>query len=183
MTIATDDAFIPSTGTDPGAQINPNGQIRSGFDSSTETSTNFIINRINSDSGRLIQFHREGAQVANIRLNGETPADGVIFDAGGTATVTGAFIISSDRRLRTNIVDAPSAAGLVKALKPRQYDLAISKNVRGFIADELQQVVPEAVVGTKDAEEAIGTLRDALGNILENNVAEPSASEMIYGAG
>ena len=59
---------------------------------------------------------------------------------------------STDRRVKSNIVDAPSAVELIKDLQPRQYDLAISKNVRGFVADELQQVVPEAVVGTANAE-------------------------------
>ena len=110
-------------------------------------------------------------EVGNIKNNSNE--DGLIFYAGGTASREAAYTVVSDRRVKSNIVDAPSAVELIKDLQPRQYDLAISKNVRGFVADELQQVVPEAVVGTANAEQAIGTLADYDGTVLETEITEP----------
>ena len=143
-------------------------------------SASYASNRLGSVDGRHFAFYWKGTPAGNIRMNGEANPDGIIFDAGGTGSTAAAFVVSSDRRLKTNIIDAPSAVDLVKSLQPRQYDLSVSKNVRGFIADELQQVVPEAVVGTPNAEEAIGTLYDFDGTVLETEVTEPSAEELTY---
>ena len=43
--------------------------------------------------------------------------------------------------------------------------------ITGLLAHEVQRVVPHAVVGTKDATEAIGTLTDADG-VVTTNVTE-----------
>ena len=40
--------------------------------------------------------------------------------------------------------------------------------------------MPRAVSGTKDATEAIGTLADYDGTVLESDVTEPSAEELEY---
>ena len=47
------------------------------------------------------------------------------------------------------------AADRVKALKPCRFNFIAdaSKTVDGFLAHEAQEVVPEAVTGTKDGEE------------------------------
>ena len=121
---------------------------------------------------------RNGAVETVGSIKNNSNEDGLIFSAGGTASTSAAYTVASDRRLKSNIVNAPSTVDLVKALQPRQYDLAISKNVRGFIADELQQVVPEAVVGEANAEQAIGTLADYDGTVLETEVTEPD--ELTY---
>ena len=57
-----------------------------------------------------------------------------------------------------------AASETVKLLNP---------GTNGFIAHELQAVEPSAVTGTKDAEEAIGTLADYDGTELETAIAEP----------
>ena len=48
----------------------------------------------------------------------------------------------------------------------------LSPKLEGFIAHELQSYVPEAVIGTQDAEEAIGTLADYDGTVLETEVTK-----------
>ena len=48
----------------------------------------------------------------------------------------------------------------------------------GFVAHELQEFVPDAVRGTKDETEAIGTLTDWDGTELETNVPKPE--ELTY---
>ena len=88
----------------------------------------------------------------------------------------------SDYRLKQNIADISNASNVVSQLRPVTYEMkAFPGDVKaGFIAHELQEFVPDAVRGTKDATEAIGTLRTAEGSILEEDVTEPLAEEMTY---
>ena len=69
---------------------------------------------------------------------------------------------TSDRRLKENIVDLDNAIDIVKQLKPRKFNfnrLAYSHDLKytrantitGFIADEVETLIPQAVTGTKDA--------------------------------
>ena len=52
--------------------------------------------------------------------------------------------------------------------------------VDGFLAHEAQVVVPEAVTGTKDETETIGTLTEWNGTVLETNVTEPTTEELTW---
>ena len=92
------------------------------------------------------------------------------------------YHVTSDYRIKSNIQPLTSAAGLVKNLNPVTYTLnhAPEYTHAGFIAHELQEVAPQAVSGTKDATEAIGTLTDYNGTVLQTEVPEPSAEEMTY---
>jgi len=75
---------------------------------------------------------------------------GSITNVGGTAT---AFNTSSDYRLKENI--QPVADGIVRLqqLKPSRFNFITNPDhaVDGFIAHEVQTVVPEAITGEKDA--------------------------------
>ena len=88
----------------------------------------------------------------------------------------------SDYRLKTDIVDLDGATAInaVKALQPKTYTKNGVPNVIGFVAHELQEVAPLAVSGVKDGTEAIGTLADYDGTVLETEVTEPSAEELTY---
>ena len=86
---------------------------------------------------------------------------------------------TSDYRLKNNIRALPQASELVKQLKPCSFDI-LGTNRRGFIAHELQQVEPQAVTGTKDETEAIGTLADYDGTVIKTEVTEPPAEELTY---
>ena len=108
--------------------------------------------------------------------------------SASTAVVRGSIKISSsgtnysetsDYRLKSNIQTLPSSVELIKQLNPVSFDIN-GVNRRGFIAHELQQVEPIAVDGTKDETEAIGTLADYDGTVLETEVTEPSAEELEY---
>ena len=57
----------------------------------------------------------------------------------------------SDYRLKSNIVDIDSAIDTVKLLQPRKYTMNGVNDQIGFVAHELQDVVPQAVSGVKDA--------------------------------
>jgi hypothetical protein len=66
----------------------------------------------------------------------------------GTGT---SFNSTSDYRLKNNIVPLTNALDIVSNLKPKNYVWKETGEIgRGFIAHELQEVFPEAVIGEKD---------------------------------
>lgn len=71
-----------------------------------------------------------------------------------TASTTIAFLTSSDKRLKHNIVDAPSALQKVNDVKVCSFDwIEDGHHVDyGFIAQDLYKVIPEAVGKGDDAE-------------------------------
>ena len=73
----------------------------------------------------------------------------------GTTTVS--YTTSSDYRLKENIVPMTGALDKVLQLKPVNYTWKQDGlDGQGFIAHELQAIVPDAVVGEKDAVDAEG---------------------------
>ena len=67
------------------------------------------------------------------------------------------YLSISDYRLKDNVAPMSGALGLVLKLKPVTYTWkSDGANGQGFIAHELQAVVPDCVGGTKDAVDAEG---------------------------
>ena len=100
----------------------------------------FIANRKTSD-GSTFSFRREGTQVGSISVTGSSTA----------------YNTSSDYRLKENIAPMTGALAVVGQLKPCTYTWkADGSSGQGFIAHELAEVVPEAVLGEKDAVDAKG---------------------------
>ena len=88
------------------------------------------------------QFSYQGVTAGSISRSGTT---GVSYNT------------SSDYRLKENVVPVDNATDRVKALKPCRFNfIGEERVVDGFIAHEAQQVVPESVVGDKDAVDAEG---------------------------
>ena len=75
---------------------------------------------------------------------------GLNFGDGSTSLAT-----SSDKRLKENISDSPSVLDKINSIKIRSFDWKDSKEtvVYGFIAQELNQILPEAVAIGKDTPE------------------------------
>ena len=107
----------------------------------------------------------------------------------GSVSFNGAITVyatTSDRRLKSNISSLTSnlSGPFIDSLLPRQFTWNDSgKQDVGFIADELQSVIPNAVVGQQNATVPIGNITStvALGNItaldgsvLQSLVAQPS---------
>jgi hypothetical protein len=102
---------------------------------------------------------------------GTNGTNGMSFlNAGGAANVgsiavnlaSTAYNTSSDYRLKENIAPMTGALATISALKPVTYTWkADGSDGQGFIAHELQEVVPDAVTGEKDAVE---TYTDKDGN-------------------
>jgi hypothetical protein len=78
--------------------------------------------------------------------------NGVVGTITTSASLT-SYNISSDRRLKENITPLKTGLASVLSLKPSQYNYKTdpTTSIQGFIADELQQVVPHAVTGEVNA--------------------------------
>jgi len=78
---------------------------------------------------------------------------GRIYTSGSSTT----YSTSSDYRLKENIVPMTGALDKVTQLNPVTYTWKVDgTNGQGFIAHELQAIVPDCVGGTKDAVDAEG---------------------------
>jgi hypothetical protein len=74
-----------------------------------------------------------------------------------STTTSTSFNTSSDYRLKENIVPMTGALEKIAQLKPVTYKWKINgSDGQGFIAHELQEVVPDCVTGKKDAVDAKG---------------------------
>jgi hypothetical protein len=94
------------------------------------------------DAGTAVQFVNSGGSVCGTITQG---------------TSTTAYNTSSDYRLKHDIAPMTGALAKVAALKPVTYRWnADNSESQGFIAHELQEVVPECVTGEKDAVDAEG---------------------------
>jgi hypothetical protein len=104
----------------------------------TATNSNERVRIKNGNDTRAIAFQSaSAAECGYIYING-----------GGTTTT---YATSSDYRLKENIAPMTGALAKVVALKPVTYKWKINGfNGQGFIAHELQEVVPDCVIGTKD---------------------------------
>jgi hypothetical protein len=107
----------------------------------TTSSTSAYFDRRTS-AGTLVEFRYSGSPVGSISTNG---------------TLT-AYNVSSDQRLKENIVDAPEFGSVIDSLQVRSFDWKSDQSHQraGFIAQELVTVAPEAVSQPSDAEEMMG---------------------------
>lgn len=77
-----------------------------------------------------------------------------------SSTSSVSYITSSDYRLKENIGPIYDAANRVMRLKPCRFNFKIEPNnvVEGFIAHEVQEIVPQAASGVKDAVDEDGNI-------------------------
>ena len=81
--------------------------------------------------------------------------------AVGSITSTGsttAYNTSSDHRLKENVVELTGATARLKQLEPKRFNFIADADttVDGFLAHEVQSVVPEAICGTHNEVDADG---------------------------
>jgi hypothetical protein len=91
-----------------------------------------------------------GTSYIEFRYNNTTI--GSITQSGTTAVL---YNVTSDQRLKENIVDAPEFGSVIDSIKVRSYDWKADGNHQraGFIAQELATVAPEAVHQPEDPEQ------------------------------
>jgi len=85
-----------------------------------------------------MSFHNSAGEQGNITCNSSSVS----------------YNSTSDYRLKENVVDLTNATERLKQLQPRRFNFiadTAEKTVDGFLAHEVQEIVPEAVTGLKDA--------------------------------
>jgi len=105
---------------------------------------NCYMNRFayaSGDDTRIIAFHINGGGTGYIRCN----------DAGTQIT----YNATSDRRLKENIQDLTNGIETIKQLRPRTFEWITNEDktfpAQGFIADEVDNIIPELVNGEANA--------------------------------
>ena len=77
----------------------------------------------------------------------------VISGIRGDGLGSGGIYTTSDRRLKQNISDFTNTLDIISRLQPRQYEYKTAGiRTYGFIAQELNEVFPTAVVGSPDGD-------------------------------
>jgi hypothetical protein len=104
-------------------------------------------------NGDALLVNRQGSDGTAITIRRSNTTVGTI----SVTTSATAYNTSSDYRLKENIAPMTGALARVAALKPVTYKWkADGSDGEGFIAHELQAVVPDCVTGAKDAVDADG---------------------------
>ena len=101
-----------------------------------------IIGHINgtSSGSPYLAFNYNGSQI------------GSITQAGTTAVL---YNTTSDYRLKTNVTPIQNALSTVEALNPVSFTWVDGRKDDGFLAHEIQAIIPNCVTGEKDAVELV----------------------------
>ena len=109
----------------------------SGYLQATRSSGEPLYLQRRSTTGRLVNFIYNGLTKGDITTNGSSVS----------------YNTTSDYRLKENVVALTDASDRIKHIPVHRFNFIEDPDttVDGFIAHEVQEVVPEAVHGTKDA--------------------------------
>jgi hypothetical protein len=111
---------------------------------------------LNSQNEALLLTTQTAGAVQRFYLQNTGDKGSIAIGSGGTAYNT-----TSDYRLKENVEPMTGALEKVAALKPCKYTWKTDGSAgQGFIAHELQEVVPDCVTGEKDAVEIVDELDD-----------------------
>ena len=131
-----------------------------------DTSGNLLVGTTTAN-GRLTVFAPTGSAPCYFKV--ATNGDAGIFFANASNTIVGqvqvnssstAYVTSSDYRLKNTIAPMTGALAKVAQLKPVTYKWKVDgSDGQGFIAHELQAIVPECVTGEKDGVDEDGNPR------------------------
>ena len=105
-------------------------------------------------NGTTMDFFGSGGSYDAVHFNNSGFSGGIAVAVGATSYVT-----SSDYRLKENVTDLTNATTRLKQLKPKRFNfIADDTNTLkdGFLAHEVSDVVPEAIIGVKDGKDKDG---------------------------
>jgi hypothetical protein len=129
-----------------------------------DSSGNLLVGAISGGSGKILSagpadgslFTFESDQsaygsgnIGHIRFLNSNGGVGSINTNGSSTT----YSTTSDYRLKENVVDLTGASDRVNQIPVHRFNFISDpdKTVDGFLAHEVQDIVPEAIIGTKDA--------------------------------
>ena len=158
LDIRTSDNYIVLSDGDGNVQlaIHGDGNVSVG-DQKTRFTSNATLNVDQLGSGFPLLCHRDGTgdgvQISFRNDNGQVGR----INTSGSAT---SYVTSSDYRLKENVVDMTGAIDRVKQLSPKRFNFIADADttVDGFLAHEVESVIPNAVTGKKDAVDENGDI-------------------------
>jgi len=108
-----------------------------------------VLENDNNDGPVLKLYHPNTASQAIQHFYNANGNVGYISTSGSSTS----YNTSSDYRLKENVVPMTGSIDRLKALNPSRFNFIADADttVDGFLAHEAQEVVPEAITGTKDA--------------------------------
>jgi hypothetical protein len=161
LTFATKDRFGVQSER---ARIDSSGNLLVG---TTSAGGHVSINSIGGSQGTALFVNGWGGGIGSgavFTAANTSNADAIYFNTSTTnvgkiaitSTAT-SYVTSSDYRLKEDVAPMTGALSVVQQLKPCTYKWkADGSDGQGFIAHELQAVVPDCVTGEKDAVDAEG---------------------------
>ena len=158
-TNASDLTFLTASGGSLGERMRITSAGKLLVGTTASNSTGLIQGRHNTGaSNAVITTWNEAGSGTRIHmqfLDSSSGADRGSITTNGSAT---AYNTSSDYRLKENVVTDWDATSRLKQLKPSRFNFKTDADttVDGFLAHEVSSIVPEAVTGTKDEEDADG---------------------------
>ncbi len=140
----------------PQAMIDQNGNLLVGAtaaftDGSVNTAaTNGICVATNSGNAGCLNLKLTGGNGTISRFIRGGQANGGVVGSISITTSSTAYNTSSDYRLKENVVGLTGATTRLKQLEPKRFNFIADADttVDGFLAHEVQSVVPEAITGT-----------------------------------
>ena len=140
------------------ARIDSSGNLLVGT-TSVINGSNAILQALNVNGGRpgINVGNSVGSSATNCVIF--TNSNGTVgsIQTSGTAT---SYVTSSDYRLKNSVEPMTTGLATVSALKPVTYKWNVdNSDGEGFIAHELQSVIPHSVTGEKDAVNEDGSIK------------------------
>jgi hypothetical protein len=143
-------ALAFETGTTERMKIDSNGTVFFGGGYAPDTNTKITFYATPTVAGLATQNTSLGSvnKVATFRANNTTEIGHITCSNSSTS-----FSTTSDYRLKENITEITDGINRVKQLNPSRFNFITDPDriVDGFIAHEVQDIVPEAITGEKDA--------------------------------
>lgn len=122
---------------------------------STENVTKLVVTGYGLNQGFGAVF-RQSNDIGVTAISFENAGGGQVGSITTNASTT-SYNTSSDHRLKENVKPLSDSIDKIRQLKPCSFTWKINKSQgQGFIAHELQEIIPDAVAGEKDAVEENG---------------------------
>lgn len=144
MKIGADGGVLMGNRAQTGGQFSPTSKlvVGAGATGGTTPAASFQANTSTASGSIVVWYTGGGGEVGAVSMSN--------LNAGSTVTYGG----TSDYRLKENVDYTWNATTRLKQLKPARFNwIADSTNTLqdGFLAHEVENIVPEAVIGQKDA--------------------------------